>query len=394
MNEAYQKKHEILIKEENDLKEKLDNEVTKAKEKLEKYWSEINNNIKMGEKINLGINSLQKGENNNIIKTLSYISKINKNKKEMKKLYEELMRNIKFNFKDENNKCNIVYDEYYFNGIPKPKNIQLKDITSSSVNISWDIDNLNLININKNEIKYKIEIKKENEKYNKVYEGNNQNYTIQNLIKNTNYEIKISSIYNDLIEANGLIQNIKTSNIKIDSIILAETQREDEFYKKISEWSGYKKMELIYRGTRDGMNSNSFHTKCDYQGPTICLYKNDKGNIFGGYASIQWTSDGNYHTSPESFIFTLTNIHNTEPTKFNTKNSGEGVQHHKDYGPTFGACCDITIASDFINKVSSSDFPCRYNDTLGKGRSVFTSDFDNNKTNYRLKEIEVFKLFK
>ena len=153
-------------------------------------------------------------------------------------------------------------------------------------------------------------------------------------------------------------------------------------------------MELIYRGTRDGMNSNSFHSKCDYQGPTICLYKNDKGNIFGGYASIQWTSDENYHPSPESFIFTLTNIHNTEPTKFNTKNSGEGVGHYKDYGPTFGACCDITIASDFINSDSSSDFPCRYNDTLGKGRSVFTSNFDNNKGNFRLKEIEVFKLFK
>ena len=27
-------------------------------------------------------------------------------------------------------------------------------------------------------------------------------------------------------------------------------------------------MELIYRGTRDGMNSNSFHNKCDYKGPT------------------------------------------------------------------------------------------------------------------------------
>ena len=70
MNEAYQKKHEILLKEENDLKEKLDNEVTKVKEKLEIYWSQVNNNIKMSEKINKGINNLQKGENNNIIKTL------------------------------------------------------------------------------------------------------------------------------------------------------------------------------------------------------------------------------------------------------------------------------------------------------------------------------------
>ena len=211
MNEAYQKKHEILLKEENDLKEKLDNEVTKVKEKLEIYWSEVNNNIKMSEKINQGINNLQKGENNNIIKTLSYVSKINKNKKEIKKLYKELMRNIKFNFKDENNKCSIIYDEYYFNGIPEPKNIQLKNITSSSVDLSWNIDNLNLTNINKNEIKYKIEIKKENEnkKFIKVYEGNNQNYSIKNLTENTNYEIKIYSFYNNLIESYALNKILK-----------------------------------------------------------------------------------------------------------------------------------------------------------------------------------------
>ena len=125
------------------------------------------------------------------------------------------MRNIKFNFKDENDKCSIVYEDYYFNGIPEPKNIQLKNITSSSVDLSWNIDNLNLININKNEIKYKIEIKKENEneKFIKLYEGNNQHHSIKNLIKNTKYKIKLSSIYNDLIEAQGLIQNIQTSNI-------------------------------------------------------------------------------------------------------------------------------------------------------------------------------------
>ena len=142
------------------------------------------------------------------------------------------------------------------------------------------------------------------------------------------------------------------------------------------------------------MNSNSFHDKCNYQGATITLYKNDKGNIFGGYSSIDWTSDGNYHPAPNSFIFTLTNIHNTDPTRFLTKNPNEGVHHSSSYGPTFGEYCDLGITSDFINSDSSSDFPCRYVDTLGKGKSIFTSDFNNNNGSFRLKEIEVFKLFK
>ena len=190
MTKAYQEKHEKLIKEENELKDKLDNKVTKVKEKLEKFWSKTNNNIKMIEKIQLGINNLQKRENNNIIKTLSYVSKFNKNKKEIKNLFKELMPNIKFNFKDENNKCSIVYDEYYFNGIPEPKNIQVKDITSSSASYSWEIDNLNLIN--KKEINYKVEVKIENknEKFFKVYEGNNKNCTNNFLLFNRNLETK------------------------------------------------------------------------------------------------------------------------------------------------------------------------------------------------------------
>ena len=81
----------------------------------------------------------------------------------MKKLFNELLKNINFNFQNENGKNSIKYEEYYFNGIPEPKNIEIKDLTSSSLNLSWAIDSINLININKNEIKYKVEIKKENE---------------------------------------------------------------------------------------------------------------------------------------------------------------------------------------------------------------------------------------
>ena len=212
------------------------------------------------------------------------------------------------------------------------------------------------------------------------------------LIKNINYEIKITSFYNELIESYGLSQTFKTINL--DSLILIESQRENEFLNKIYEWCGFKRMQLLYRGSRDGMNSNNFHNKCDYKGPTIILYKNHRGNIFGGYASIQWTSDNNYHAAPDSFIFTLTNIYNSSPTKFPTQNSNEGVYHHTSYGPTFGSGCDISIVSDFVNSDSSSDFPCRYNDILGKGKSIFTGDFNNNNGKFRLKEIEVFQLFK
>ena len=67
------------------------------------------------------------------------------------------------------------------------------------------------------------------------------------------------------------------------------------------------------------MNSFAFHQKCDGQGPTISLYENDKGNIFGGYSSISWASEGSYVSDKNSFLFTLTNIYKTKPTRFNSK---------------------------------------------------------------------------
>ena len=228
------------------------------------------------------------------------------------------MKNIKFNYEEE--KSNIKYEEYYFNGIYIPKNIEIKDVSTDSLNLNWNIDEINIIKIDKNKIKYRVEIKEEKEKFKIVYEGNKNNCSINNLKRNTNYEIRICSLYNNLIGLYSQIHKIKTLDIEnIDSNILKESNKNNELLGKLYEWIGNKKMELIFRGTRDGMSNKSFHNKCDNKGPNICLIRNEKGHIFGGYSSISWTSDCNYHSAPDSFLFTLTNIHNTEPTKFPSK---------------------------------------------------------------------------
>ena len=82
-------KHEKLIKEEKEIKDKLDNEVTKIKSKLEEHLSLANSLIRNYEKINKGIQGLNKDEQNNnfnLLKNLTYVSKLNKNQKEMNKI--------------------------------------------------------------------------------------------------------------------------------------------------------------------------------------------------------------------------------------------------------------------------------------------------------------------
>ena len=184
-------------------------------------------------------------EEKNIIKILSYVSKINKSQKNMKNLFSQLMRNIKFNYEEEKN--NIKYEEYYFNGIYIPKNIEIKDIFGTSFNLNWNIDDINIININKNKIKYIVEIKKENEEFKKFYEGEKNNCLINNLTKNANYELRICSSYNGF---NRLFSKIKKEkNLKIENIdsnILKESNKNYELIGKIYEWIGIKKMKLIF----------------------------------------------------------------------------------------------------------------------------------------------------
>jgi len=372
------------------MKEKLQNEITKIKEKLEIYLSESKNVIKINERINKGIKRME-NEEKNIIKTLSYVSKINKTQKNINKLFKTIMKNIKFKYDDNN----IKYEEYYFNGIYIPNNIEFKDITSSSINIYWKIDNINNINIDKNKIKYKVEMRKENEKFIKIYEDNNNNCYIDNLEMNTNYEFRICLIYNNIIGEWSQIHKIKTLNIVDDSNILKESKRENELIEKINEWIKIKRMELIYRGTRDGSSFNDFHNKCDNKGESIILIKNDKDNIFGGYTSYPWGKDSKYHSSPDSFLFTLTNIYNINPTKFPSKNDQNEVYHNSGNGPVFGGGHDLGIYNDFLNKGGwSGNFPYTYEDKLGKGKSIFTGKDNNNDAYFKIKEVEVFKVYK
>ena len=115
VSKSFEKKHEKLLKQENEIKEELQNKVTQIKEKLENFLTESNEVIRICDKINKGIKSMEKEKDNekNMIKVLSYISKMNDNKDEANSLLVSLMKNIEMNFQEE--QTNIKYEGYYFN---------------------------------------------------------------------------------------------------------------------------------------------------------------------------------------------------------------------------------------------------------------------------------------
>ena len=45
---------------------------------------------------------------------------------------------------------------------------------------------------------------------------------------------------------------------------------------------------LLFRASRDGFGSQTFHSKCDNKGPTITVVAESGSNIFGGFIEISW----------------------------------------------------------------------------------------------------------
>ena len=281
--------------------------------------------------------------------------------------------------------------------IPFQNHIIFLLLINGIYNVKWELKCD--FEINRNEIKYKDEISESKQDiYNKVYEGNNNFCVLENINEKEKYNFRICLIYNDIVGDWVYLKDISPLEIfNTESIILSKCNKKIIYLQKLLEWSGYKMMGLVYRGTRDGGTSQSFHKRSDYQGPTIVLYQNDKGHIFGGFTSSSWKSDNDRILDNKSFLFTLTNMYDILPAKFPAKDFCN-IKYYEKKGPSFGYYADVVekrndilIEEDFLKNKSYSNFPTCYDDVLKLGNCIFTSNEKSNK--FQIKEIEVFKLF-
>jgi len=74
-----------------------------------------------------------------------------------------------------------------------------------------------------------------------------------------------------------------------DSLIVLKNSMQKRL---ISALAKNKKLNLLYRGSRDGYAFDKTHSKIDVKGPTLTIVKSDTYNIFGGYTPISWGKSG------------------------------------------------------------------------------------------------------
>ena len=82
-----------------------------------------------------------------------------------------------------------------------------------------------------------------------------------------------------------------------------------------------RRFKLLFRSSRDGATAAAFHRLCDRQGPTLTLIRDTDGNVFGGYAAVEWSSGVAWTNfrDPAAFLFTVVNPHADPPVLFASK---------------------------------------------------------------------------
>jgi hypothetical protein len=155
---------------------------------------------------------------------------------------------------------------------------------------------------------------------------------------------------------------------------------------------GGKSWTLLYRGSRDGFGSSTFHSKCDGQANTVTLIESTKGYVFGGFTPLSWDSNGSYKSdiSCRSFLFTVKNPHGRDDRKFPVSRPACAIYCKSSYGPTFGSCAIYVADGCDDNTNSHTCLGLAYANTSG----IADEEFFTGALNFQVKEIEVFSITK
>ena len=150
---------------------------------------------------------------------------------------------------------------------------------------------------------------------------------------------------------------------------------------------------LLYRATRDGFSSQSFHSNCDGKANTITIIKNNLNYVFGGYASIAWASSGLWASDNNVFVFSLRRNGESKNEKFMVTNAVYALQMDTTDGPIFGGCDIIVENNSNVVADTHTQFGSYYN--LPEGYTQFSENtkyYLAGKKGYLTVEIEVYEI--
>ena len=183
--------------------------------------------------------------------------------------------------------------------------------------------------------------------------------------------------------------------MQFDSKIIIESMRK-QFFDLCEFQVGTKKLNLLYRGTRDGFDSNDFHFKCDNRLNTITIIETTKGYIFGGFTSVGWTSKPGIYNDPKAFLFSLVNTYK-QPFLSRTIDGTDAIFGSSGFGPVFGNVDNVAYICIHCKSNESTESNAYIEQLNYKLPSILNKKQNErvyfcDSRNFQVKEMEVFQL--
>ncbi len=150
---------------------------------------------------------------------------------------------------------------------------------------------------------------------------------------------------------------------------------------------------LLYRATKDGFKSKTFHDKCNGKENTITIIKTNDNYVFGGFTAAKWNSDFDYIADSKSFLFSLRRNGTSCCHKFKVNDTNYAIYGSPNYGPTFGSGYDIFIKDKSninIGSYSNLGRSYHYPPEKGDSKAFLAGSYDGWLTT----EIEVYQINK
>ena len=184
---------------------------------------------------------------------------------------------------------------------------------------------------------------------------------------------------------------------KIDSVIINKYE-ELEFLENRLKYNNILKdkniiFKLLYRSSRDGSNTQTFHNKCDNIMGTLSIIKTTKGMRFGGYTEQYWGgggSKGTYKKDAKNICFCfsldLFKIYN-----FND-NYNSSIFCRNDCGPWFCSNNETNIFYIYNNNGSLSGYTHYQTKHNSFGKFDYDYEINNGQSQFSVVELEVFQI--
>ncbi|KAK8803250.1 hypothetical protein WA158_000944 [Blastocystis sp. Blastoise] len=228
--------------------------------------------------------------------------------------------------------------------------------------------------------KQKIEYEKESQRQKEQVE------TLQQEIYNNQVDLEL---YQQVFSQHKILVNYYFENTSLLSDNLSILYMIKWFCNNNQRWS------LLYCGTRDHFNINTFHKNCDNRGKTVTLikYTNKDGyvNLFGGYTSLSWNGSDGIVEDPESIVFQLQSVYCTSPRCFINENLSHSIGHYSNIGPFFSKWFAIPEGCHERECVYTS-YCSEFHTESCSCKSILT-DIPRNKDGFALFHIDEIEVF-